>query len=220
MDVVRTYGQYCALARALDVIGERWTLLVIRELFARDSRYSDLRDALPGIATNLLATRLRHLQHHGIVDAYDAPAPVRATVYRLTERGRALAPALSALVTWGSPLLESQGDDDFRTHWMALGLPALFEGVDVSDIAPLRVLVRTGDAPAMLDVGTAGVTMRAADGVADESPGVVVEGSADAVFALLTGRDGTAAAGEASVTGPDEDVRRLRLLASRARVPT
>ena len=67
---MRSYDQFCALARALDVVGDRWTLLIIRELFARDSRYSDLRDALPGIATNLLAERLRQLQEARVIEAY------------------------------------------------------------------------------------------------------------------------------------------------------
>ena len=89
---MRSYDQFCALARALDLVGDRWTLLIIRELFARDSRYSDMRDALPGIATNLLAERLRQLQEAGVIEAYDAPPPVRATVYRLTPRGRELRP--------------------------------------------------------------------------------------------------------------------------------
>ena len=76
---MRSYDQFCALARALDVVGDRWTLLIVRELFARDCRYSDVRDALPGITTNLLADRLRQLQEAGVIEAYEAPPPVRAT---------------------------------------------------------------------------------------------------------------------------------------------
>ncbi|MGH8914488.1 MAG: winged helix-turn-helix transcriptional regulator, partial [Acidimicrobiia bacterium] len=79
---MRSYHQYCAFARALDIVGDRWTLLIIRELLLRDSRYSDLQDALPGIATNLLADRLRQLQSASLVESYEAPPPVRATVYR------------------------------------------------------------------------------------------------------------------------------------------
>lgn len=213
---MRSYGQYCALARTLDVIGERWTLLIIRELVARDCRYSDLRDALPGIATNLLAERLRHLREHGVVEAYDAPPPVRATVYRLTDRGRDLAPALSALVAWGAPLLTEQAADAFRTHWMALGLPVLFTDVDVSDLAPLEVLVRTGDEDATLTVSRDGVAMTVG---ADPAPdAVVVQGPPDQVFALLTGRARSARPDGVSVHGPREATRRLRALADRARV--
>jgi DNA-binding HxlR family transcriptional regulator len=215
-DPVRSYGQYCALARTLDVIGDRWTLLVIRELFARDCRYSDLRDALPGIATNLLADRLRQLQEHGVVESYAAPAPVRASVYRLTARGRDLGPALTALVAWGAPLLTEQAEDAFRTHWMALGLPVLYAGVDVADLAPLEVTVRTGDGEAVLTVSTDGVSMVV--GSTPSPTALTVEGPPDQVFALLTGATGPATPGGVTVHGSRAAVRRLRALAERARI--
>lgn len=127
------------MARALDVVGDRWTLLIVRELFARDGRYSDLRDALPGIATNLLADRLRQLQEADVIEAYEALAPIRATVYRLSARGRDLRPAMRALVAWGLPLMATgQGDDAFRTQWLVLAVRILFDGVDVADLAPLN----------------------------------------------------------------------------------
>lgn len=211
---MRSYGQYCALARTLDVIGERWTLLIIRELFARECRYSDLRDALPGIATNLLADRLRHLQAYGVVESYDAPAPIRAAVYRLTDRGRELGPALQALVAWGAPLVEQQGDDAFRTHWMVLGLPAYFRDVDVADLAPLTVHVQTGDQPATLVVTGSGVAMRTGAPGGDDA--VSVEGDPDGVFAFLAGTGGPKGA-EVSVTGPRSAVRRLHRLTRRSR---
>lgn len=210
---VRSYGQYCALARTLDVIGERWTLLIIRELFARDCRYSDLRDSLPGIATNLLAERLRHLQQHGVIETYDAPAPVRATVYRLTQRGRDLAPVLAALVAWGAPLLTDQADDSFRTHWMTLGLPVLYRDVDVADLAPLEVVVRTGGEDATLRVGTDGVTM--AVGASPSPAAVNVDGPPDQVFALLAGRTGSTSPADVSVRGPRDAIRRMRALTKR-----
>ena len=212
---MRSYGQYCALARALDVIGERWTLLITRELFARDARYSDLRDALPGIATNLLAERLRHLQAHGVIETYDAPAPVRASCYRLTPRGRELGPALAALVSWGSPLLATQGGDEFRTHWLALGLPTYFAGVDVSDLAPLDAVVRTGDEPATLSVTSDGVTMMAGEPSADAR--VTVEGAPEHVLAFLTGQSTPEDGDPVTVTGPREDIQRLHALTMRAR---
>ncbi|MGH3097635.1 MAG: winged helix-turn-helix transcriptional regulator [Streptosporangiales bacterium] len=217
---MRSYRQYCALARALDVVGERWTLLIIRELFARDSRYADLRDSLPGIASNLLADRLRQLQTAGLIEAYDAPRPVRATVYRLTARGRELGPVLRALVAWGAPLVGgSQGEDAFRTHWLALGLPAFFDGVDVADLAPLTVYVRTGDAPATLRISGDALTMDA--GAFD--PGedtVVVDGDPDDVLALLSGRDAPGPPEAVEVSGPADAIRRLHTLASRSRVAT
>jgi DNA-binding HxlR family transcriptional regulator len=209
---MRSYNQYCALARALDVIGDRWTLLIIRELFAHDARYSDLRDALPGIATNLLADRLRHLSAHGVIEIYDAPAPVRASVYRLTERGRQLGPALASLAAWGGDLLGNQGDDEFRIHWMALGLPTFFDDADVSDLAPLDVVVRTGGAEATLTVGEGGVTMNT-DRSPETTP-VTVKGAPEQVVALLTGR--TEGHQEVAVDGPEDAIRRLHALAGRA----
>lgn len=209
---MRSYGQYCALARTLDVIGERWTLLIVRELFAHDARYSDLRDALPGIATNLLAQRLRHLQEHGIIETHEAPAPVRATVYRLTGRGRDLGPALRALAAWGAPLLADQGDDEFRPHWMALGLPTFFDGVDVADLAPLEVVARTGQDPATLTIGEDGVRMEVGGSASPNA--VTVEGAPQQVVAFLTG---SADARDAvDVSGPQEAVDRLLVLTLRA----
>jgi DNA-binding HxlR family transcriptional regulator len=213
---VRSYRQYCALARALDLVGDRWTLLIIRELFARDARYSDLRDALPGIATNLLADRLRQLQDAGIVESYDAPPPVRAAVYRLTSRGRELRPVLRALVTWGAPLLETgQGADDFRTQWLVMPLRIVFDGVDVADLAPLTVLVKTGNEPATIDVSREGLWMEL--GTPASQTDVEVEGKPEKVFEFLTGRANARTDG-VIVRGRRDAVRRLRALTTRSPV--
>src|SRR5262249_48342186 len=88
---MRSYKQFCALAKALDVLGDRWTLWIVRELLIRGpSRYTELLDGLPGIATNLLVDRLRTLEQAGVVARDTAPPPVAATLFRLTERGEAL----------------------------------------------------------------------------------------------------------------------------------
>ncbi|WP_156687355.1 winged helix-turn-helix transcriptional regulator [Mycobacterium sp. Marseille-P9652] len=87
MSTRRNYNQNCPIARGLDVIGERWTLLILRELVGGPRRYSDLRAELPGIATNLLAERLKELQEAGLVDRADLPAPIARTVYALTDMG-------------------------------------------------------------------------------------------------------------------------------------
>jgi DNA-binding HxlR family transcriptional regulator len=121
---MRTYGQFCALAKALDVVGDRWTLLIVRELMAwKRARYTDLKSGLPGIASNLLSERLRELEDAGVVAREDVPPPVATTLYTLTERGNALAPVLRELGRWGTPLLaQSPKSDDVRGHW--IGLPA------------------------------------------------------------------------------------------------
>ena len=119
---MKTYGQYCALAKALDLVGDRWTLLIIRELLIRDgSRYTDLRAGLPGIATNLLVNRLRELEQAGLVTREDAPPPVATTLFHLTPRGKELEAAVYQLGRWGAPLLaDTPKKALFRTHWLAL----------------------------------------------------------------------------------------------------
>jgi DNA-binding HxlR family transcriptional regulator len=115
-----SYGQYCGLAKALDIVGDRWTLLIVRELLSQGpSRYTDLQHGLPGIATNLLASRLRDLEQAGIVVREAAPPPIPATLFRLTPRGEALRPAILELGRWGVPLLaDAAADDAFRAHWL------------------------------------------------------------------------------------------------------
>jgi DNA-binding HxlR family transcriptional regulator/putative sterol carrier protein len=101
----RSYDQYCAVARGLDVIGERWTLLIIRDLLLGPKRYKDLLDGLPGIGTNLLADRLHQMERLGLIERTVLPPPAGSTVYRLTEAGEALEPALMAIGRWGARFL-------------------------------------------------------------------------------------------------------------------
>jgi DNA-binding HxlR family transcriptional regulator len=98
----RSYDQYCPLARALDLLGERWTLLILRELLGGPRRYGDLRDALPGVATNLLSDRLRRLVAEGLVEQFDVPPPVARTMYRLTDAGwQQVPPVVQGLARFG-----------------------------------------------------------------------------------------------------------------------
>jgi len=101
----RSYDQYCAVARGLDVIGERWTLLLIRDLLLGPKRYKDLLAGLPGIGTNLLADRLRGLEAAGLIERTVLPPPAGSSVYQLTEAGRGLEPALFAIGRWGARFL-------------------------------------------------------------------------------------------------------------------
>lgn len=120
---MRSYQQYCSVARALDVVGDRWVLLIVRELLALGpSRYSDLKRGLPGIATNLLADRLKAMEAEGLVERHVAPAPVGATLFRLTARGRELQGVLAALAQWGLELMTSgpDPDDSVQPQWAAL----------------------------------------------------------------------------------------------------
>lgn len=115
---MKRYRQVCPLARALDVVGDRWSLLVVRELMLGPRRYSDLLDGLPGIGTNVLADRLRCLQDHAIASKRTLPPPAAATVYELTEAGRELGPSLAALRRWGTRHAPpSEPDDVKRPAW-------------------------------------------------------------------------------------------------------
>jgi DNA-binding HxlR family transcriptional regulator len=107
----RRYREQSGLAAALDVVGERWTLLIVRELLRAPRRYGELLEALPGIGTNLLVTRLRDLEAAGVVGRVLAPAPQSAVVYELTDRGLALKPTVDALQAWG----EASSDPRDRT---------------------------------------------------------------------------------------------------------
>jgi DNA-binding HxlR family transcriptional regulator len=97
----RSYQQACTLARTLDVVGDRWTLLIVRELMMGQKRFTDLLPGLPGIGKNLLAARLRHLESEGLIARRELPPPAASRVYELTDDGRALGPALAALGRWG-----------------------------------------------------------------------------------------------------------------------
>ncbi|MFN2450025.1 MAG: winged helix-turn-helix transcriptional regulator, partial [Candidatus Baltobacteraceae bacterium] len=121
---MKSYGQFCAVAKALDVIGDRWTLLIVRELMSRgQARYTDLKAGLPGIASNLLAERLRALESDGLLTRTDVPPPVASTLYALTGRGEALRPVLTEIGRWGAPLLGAASrSDEVRGYW--IGLPA------------------------------------------------------------------------------------------------
>ena len=104
MPTSRSYGDACTIARALDVVGERWALLCVRELLLGPQRFSDVRRALPGASSNLVADRLRELEGHGVVARRKLPPPAASTVYELTDWGRELEPVVLALGTWGSRL--------------------------------------------------------------------------------------------------------------------
>lgn len=125
----RSYRQLCALARALDVVGERWTLLIVRNLLVGPQRYSELMAGLPGITTNLLAKRLEQLQSDGLV--IREPSAGRTRVYALSEAGRALEPALFALAGWAEAHagpVARPGDLDKRLRWGLLAMRRRYRG--------------------------------------------------------------------------------------------
>ena len=108
----RTYGQYCPIAAGLDLVGDRWTLLICRELALGDRRYTDLCRALDGIAPNLLSDRLRMLQDAGLVTTAELPPPAARSVYRLTDDGRQIIPVLRAMARFGVRYLDGEPDEE------------------------------------------------------------------------------------------------------------
>src|SRR5262245_59973182 len=111
----RSYDQYCGLAKALDVVGERWTLLVVRNLLLGPLRYSDLLRGLPGITTNLLAKRLRDMERLDLIERINGPALETGHAYRLTALGAALEPAVHALGRWGWKQMSAPAKADHRS---------------------------------------------------------------------------------------------------------
>jgi DNA-binding HxlR family transcriptional regulator len=124
----RDYGQYCGLARALDVVGDRWNLLIVRELLIGPARYGELRDGLSGIATNLLTDRLRDLETAGVVERRLSD-DANAITYVLTPWGAQLREPINALIRWSTPLMiRGPEGDEFRADGLLVALPALFAG--------------------------------------------------------------------------------------------
>jgi len=198
---MRSYGEFCALARALDVVGDRWTLLILRELAARPCRFRDLSEGLPGIAANLLAERLRLLQAEGVI-THD-----RAATYRLTDRGKALGPALKALVRWGVPLMASgRGQDGHRAHWLALAISAVLEDATVKPAVRIQVL--TDDGEIEIVAHRDGVEARPGRAI---SPDAALKGPDELILGVLTGELSLADAENAglSINGSRPALRRL-----------
>lgn len=124
----KSYGQFCGLARSLDRVGDRWTLLVVRELLLGERSFRDLQTALDGISPTLLTQRLAELAADGLIARNDAPRRSKNVTYRLTEHGRALEPAILELIRWGSRWMrEGPGDDRSDPRWAPIALRALLE---------------------------------------------------------------------------------------------
>jgi DNA-binding HxlR family transcriptional regulator len=182
----RRYDQHCSVARALDVVGERWTLLVVRELLTGPKRFKDLLEGLPGIGTNLLAARLKDLEGHGILQRATLPPPAGSKVYELTGVGLALEPVVMALSQWGLGFLGNpDGDDDLRPSWAMVAVRsrldpgAVSEGVRESyefRVTGEVFYVRVRDGKAEVRQGPA------------SEPDLIFSGDAQAFLALASGQ--------------------------------
>lgn len=148
---MKTYGQYCAVARSLDLVGDRWVLLIVRELLSQGpSRFTDLRDGLPGIATNLLAARLKDMEENGLITRVDAPPPIATGLYQLTDRGRELQPVIAALEEWGLPTMPTVVEGEaVRGNWLGL-LGQLRLRDTQPECGSLTIAIDTPEAPVHL----------------------------------------------------------------------
>ncbi len=200
----RSYKQFCGLAKALDVVGERWTLLVVRNLLLGPLRYSDLLRGLPGITTNLLAKRLREMEQLDLIERVNAPGVDAGHVYRLTALGAGLEPAVHALGRWGWKQMTAPAKGDHRSFdFLMVALRRRYLGDAsiraelVADGTPYRVILSGAHAEiARGDVASPDVRLRGPGATLarlflDESArtrlpaDITAEGSAESVRALL-----------------------------------
>ncbi|MDL4770675.1 MULTISPECIES: winged helix-turn-helix transcriptional regulator [Thermomonosporaceae] len=218
----RSYAQYCATARTLDIVGERWTLLLVRELLTGPKRFGDLQRNLRGLGTGLLSARMKHLEREGLVERITLPPPARTPAYALTEAGAELGPAVLALARWGLrwAMDDPREDEAFHPGWAVLGLKAAFVPAAAAGLTAVYEF-RTGDETfhARVDDGEIETVYGPA-----QHPDVVITLSADAFRELASGhlRLGTALeSGAATATGDRDALRRLgdlfRLPARRTR---
>src|SRR6478672_12814909 len=186
--MAKTYDQYCPVAHALGVVGDRWALLVVRELMQGPKRYTDLADGLPGIGTNILAARLRDLEAAGVVTKKTLPPPAASRVYDLTDYGRALKPVMRELALWGARSLgPPTAEDELFSGWLLNPVEMI-----LGPLAPAgRFEFRVGDEIASLVDGAAYT------GPIDD-PDVVVEGDAEDLYYLFIERrlDGVSISGD------------------------
>lgn len=184
----RGYGQFCGLARALDVIGDRWTLLIVRELLIGPRRFGELRTGLCGIATNLLTDRLRRLEADSIIQR-SLGAPEEGTLYVLTSRGQALRPVVEELIRWSGPLMASGRDqDDFQPSWLAVALPAFLSR---APDRPVVIGIHTQGTELALESGPGGAVVRLQN---DRPYQATIEAEPDVILGLASGALSMAAA--------------------------
>jgi DNA-binding HxlR family transcriptional regulator len=179
---MKNYGQACPIARALDVVGDRWSLLVVRELILGPRRYRDLATGLPGIPTNLLAGRLKDLQAAGVVTQRTLPPPTAVTVYELTDAGRALQPALKELRDWGLRHGRAPSEDDTeQPSWALLRAAGHRSALPEGRTCELRV------GPEFFYLSASAAQLAVRTGPAPEGDAVVTM-SAETLFSLMRGQ--------------------------------
>ena len=204
----RTYDQYCPVARALELVGERWTLLVARELLLGPRRFTDLMAGLPGVSANVLAGRLKDLEQEGMVARRTLPPPAASAVYELTDHAAGLVSVLAAMADWGMTMLgEPRPHDEVRGEWIVLGLAVTASAPDVTDLTTYELHI-DGE---VLHVRVRDRNLQPHQGPAD-GPDAVVRLDATTLADLALGRlevDSALATARVTLEGDEEAARRL-----------
>jgi DNA-binding HxlR family transcriptional regulator/putative sterol carrier protein len=209
------YQQYCALARTLDVAGDRWTLLIVRELTPGPRRFTDLLDGLPGVSRNLLTERLRALERAGIIARHELPPPAARRVYELTDDGRDLAVAMAPLIAWGARRLgERKPGESFRARWPAVAMAGLADREAARGVSESYQYV-VGDSAFHFTVDDGSIQLH--DGRAQD-PAVTWTTDEETWVDIASGKmtaSSAAAAGALTVAGDAEAAKRLRKIFAR-----
>ena len=182
---MRSYGQYCSVAKALDVVGDRWSLLIVRELLAQGPcRFTDLRNGLPGIPPNMLSTRLRELEAAGVIRRAAAPPPIATTLIHLTDEGKALEPVIAALGQWGVRFMaRAEPGDEFRSHWFSLPVSLFLEDRQPHG-RPFTIELLTADRPAYVAVEHGQIRL---SWDAPSRPDLTLAGEPNVILGVLSG---------------------------------
>jgi DNA-binding HxlR family transcriptional regulator len=218
--MARTYDQHCGLAHALDLLGERWSLLIVRELLAGPRRYTDLSEGLISIPTNVLASRLREMESGGLIHKRRLPPPASSVVvYELTSDGESLTGVITELARWGMRTLPPIQGRPFRAHWLVLALQASFDPTAAEGVRESYEFTVEGDDVVSFDVtdGAGQARMGAARDAA-----VRIRADADTLAGLMSGEiEGAEALRRgALVEGSAAAITRLRRVLPNRRLET
>jgi DNA-binding HxlR family transcriptional regulator len=206
MATKRSYGEACRFAFALDLVGERWALLVVRELLLGPKRFTDLRGGLPHASPNILSERLRELEQAGVVHRRKLPPPAASQVYELTAWGRELEPVVTQLGAWGARSPVQPESREIGPDSIVLALRSLFDAEAAGNLEASYEL-RLGEE--RFRVGIGGGELDLSRGGA-EAPAVAIETDPGTLAALLTGQLPLGEAiesGAASIEGSRQDAR-------------
>ena len=212
------YQQYCALARTLDVAGDRWTLLIVRELAPGARRFTDLIDGLPGVSRKLLTDRLRALERDGIIARQELPPPAARQVYELTDDGRDLATAMAPLIAWGARRIgDRKPGETFRARWPAVAMAGLADREAAKGVSETYQYL-VGDSAFHFTVDDGSIELH--DGRAG-NPAVTWTTDEETWADIASGKitaSSAAATGALTIAGDPQAAKRLRKIFSRKRM--